>query len=230
MDAVRRRRRVRALADPEAARAVPRPVAGADRLDPERQRPDRAQRSGPRPLCDEVPDRGDPTPLRAGGQRLPGRRLARPAPRPGDRAGHRARVPGAVAGVRRQGGGHLRRRLQLHLQPHHRVARPADPAPDGAQPARGLRADVRRRRQHGPGGPAGAAGAEPQPARLGRREGGRPRPRSRSGRRGQAGGVPRRRAGHRAADPAHRGPGGAGASGVRPAGRACPRASRTTRG
>ena len=33
--------------------------------------------------------------------------------------------------------------------------------------------DVRRRRQHRPGGAPGAAGAEPEPARLGKREGGR---------------------------------------------------------
>ena len=52
-----------------------------------------------------------PRPLRAGGERLSCRRLARPARRAAARTGHGARIAGAVAGVGRQGGRHLRRRV-----------------------------------------------------------------------------------------------------------------------
>ena len=80
------------------------------------------------------------------------RRLRRHDDRPDHRAEDRAREPDAVdaaggRGSRRQLE-QLRRRLQLHLHEHDLVGVADLAAADGAEPAGGVRADVRRR-QHG---------------------------------------------------------------------------------
>ena len=79
---------------------------------------------------------------------------------PGQRAGQAdaARVAGAGHRVERHGG-RLRRRLRLRLHQHDFVAQREHAAADAAQPARGVRAAVRRQRQHRRARPAGAAAA-----------------------------------------------------------------------
>ena len=104
---------------------------------------------GPRRRVDDVPDRGG-----GGGRRdgAGGRRLDGPAPGPRVRPAHRAGVAPArhrQPGQRRP----VQRQPQLRLHQHHLLAQPDHAAPDGEQPARGVRADVRRQRQHRPGRP-----------------------------------------------------------------------------
>ena len=215
-------RRLRADADSRAAGPVPRPAAGAVGA----QLHAAAGHSRRQPLA-----RRDP---------LPDRRASRHVePRGGldgpDR-GPRARAPHA-AGIARAGAGgrELRRlvrqrRVQLRLLVHHLVARLANPAPDGAQPAGGVRAALRRQRDHRPRRPRGAPPRAAQHSRLGARRRG-PAPRQPRGRRPpEARRVPRRGARRGAAHRGGRGPGRArGAADGR--GRWGPRpTSPTTRG
>ena len=59
-------------------------------------------------------------------------------------------------------GGQLRRRCELRLHEHHRVADADHPAADRERSARGVRAAVRHQRQHRPGSAPGAPAARPQ--------------------------------------------------------------------
>ena len=76
-----------------------------------------------------------------------------------DRSGHAVSV--ARAGDRRLHRLHrrLRRRVQLHLHEHHRVGRADGAAADGNQPARRVRAAVRRHRARSSSGSSGCARA-----------------------------------------------------------------------
>ncbi len=145
-----------------------------------------------------------------GGRRVPVREQAAEDRRRGrvrrhdDRSDHRAedrrREPAAVAAARRRGSRReleqLRRRLQLHLHEHDLLVGAVLAAADGAEPAGGVRADVRRR-QHG-----GAAGRAPearqQHPRLAVRQRRPPARRGRRGRQGAPGRLLRERARDRA--------------------------------
>ena len=98
------------------------------------------------------------------------RRRQRHVDGPDRRQGARARDAAVVAAAdrgRQQPGGRLRRRLQLRLQQHAVVA-DADAAADGGeQPAGGLRAPVRREREHRPARARVAPAPRPQHPRLG---------------------------------------------------------------
>ena len=152
-------------ADPDAAGAGAVPIAddGAERAQ---------LRAVPRP-----PGRG----TRQGLHALPHRHLAahernlaRRRHLDGSDPRQRARE-GDATGVARAGDRkqrhrrRLRRRLRLRLHQHDLVAQRQHAAADAAQPARGVRAAVRRRRQHRRAGPAGAAASAAQRARLGAR-------------------------------------------------------------
>ena len=138
VDAGRHRRRVRVLAHPEAARAVP-PVAGR------RHQPHAGQ-----------PGRGRGRPRGQRGRMADGR-LRRSAPRPRTCA----TAPRSIRWWPRRSARRRRSRrsswpprtspatsapaprVQLRLHEHHLVEHADDAAADGDQPARGLRADVR---------------------------------------------------------------------------------------
>ena len=158
LDAGAGRRRLRILADPQAARAVPRSCDGADQ--PVQQRRER-------PLAEHrhVAERHVPRE----GQRHPPEHDGRPDHRAAPRAGDH--IPVDRAGDRRsfEPSGQLRGRFPLLVHEHHLVAHPDAATADGDQPARGVRAHVRRRRRHTPGAPR-ASRSEHQPARRDRRE------------------------------------------------------------
>ena len=129
----------------------------------------------------------------------------RPSHRAEDRPGHDVPVDGARDRGQLEHLRHLRRRLPLHLHGHDLVAHADAAAADGAEPARRVRAHVRRRRHDGRGAPR-AARAEHEHSRRRRGRRARPRrkagrPRSRAARR-----VSRERARGRAAHRAGRGP------------------------
>ena len=73
--------------------------------------------------------------------------------------GHAARVARALPRLERADR-RLRRRLQLRLRQHAVVAQPDDAAADGEQAARGVRAAVRRQRQHDAGRRGSRASSE----------------------------------------------------------------------
>ena len=139
VDADRRWRRLRVHADPQAARAVPRPAERRQRARPPGRRHHRGPLAEPDDLAERRAPQGD-----AGRRRLR-RRHRRPDRGAGDRPGHDAAVDGA--GHRGSLGPDrlLRPRLRLHLHEHAVVADADDAAADGDQSAQGLRADVRRR-------------------------------------------------------------------------------------
>ena len=100
----------------------------------------------------------------------------------------------------------MRRRLQLRLHQHDLVAHADDAAADGEQSARGVRAAVRRQRQHRPRrrgwrGSRTIAASSTRSSRKCSGCGARLGPADTR----QADGVPRRGARHRAADPEGRG-------------------------
>ena len=66
--------------------------------------------------------------------------------------------------------GRLHRHPELCVHAHDLVAQCHATVADGVQPARGVRASVRRQRQHRPGGARGATAPAEEPARLGQRE------------------------------------------------------------
>ena len=132
-------RRLRVHADPEAARAVPRSRWSSS-----------ATCAAPRRTTAATPRRAGSwlTGVVAEADRRPGlprRHDDRPAGREADRTGHDV----SVARSRHRGFHRPRRRvrprLQLRLHEHARLADADDAAADGDQPARGVRADVRRR-------------------------------------------------------------------------------------
>ncbi len=162
------------LADSEAARALP-------RLARRRLQPDASGHARRRP-CRQRGRMADRRRRQAHrGRGRPGRHDHRPDGRPPDRAGHA--VPVDRAGDR--GLHRLRRRLhdrlQLRLHEHHLLELADHAAADGDQPARGVRAAVRRA-WHAPNSAprarardrsildfvAGEAQALQQPARLAR--------------------------------------------------------------
>ena len=198
VDAGCRRGQLRADAHPQAARAGEGSDAGAVR--PRARERQRARRRSGRPRARRrgVPDRR-PLP-QDGGRGHQERRLGRPDRRPPDRLADAARLD--RAGLR--GHAHrrqLRLRLQLRLHQQPVVAQRDHAAAARDQPARGVRAPVRRRRRSR-SGDAGAAHAHapehPRPRRRAQRG---PAQRSRRQRSPQAGRVlhrrPRDRAAHR---------------------------------
>ena len=194
-------KRVRAHADSPAAGTLQGPVDGGlgppGVLDP-----------GPRRRGDDVSDRDRGRRRRDGAG---GRHFDGPAPGPGVRPPHRAGI--APTGDRQPGQRRpVQRRSQLRLHQHHLLAEPDDSPADGEQPARGVRADVRRQREHRSGGAPRPDAARPLDSRLRDREGRRPQARGRAGRQPQGRRVSRGRAGHRTA---HRA--GRAAAGLRPA-------------
>ena len=84
-------------------------------------------------------------------------------------AGGLARAVDGCAGQRRR----LHRQPELRLHAHALVAQRDPAAADGVESARGVRAAVRRQRQHRPGGARSAAAAAQEHSRLGDREAGR---------------------------------------------------------
>ena len=188
-----RRARLRADADPRAAGSVPR--ADARAVGPQLE-----LELHPRRGVGFVPDRHRARRQDRGGD--PRRRVDGPAAGAALRAGDAAGVAGAGdgrAGQRRR----VHRHPQLRLHPHDRLAQRHPAAADGAQPARRVRAPVRRQRHHrarparGPHAPAqehpGLGERQAGPAAVRTRPAG-----SRQGRavcRGRA----RRRAAHRRA-------------------------------
>ena len=127
------------------------------------------------------------------GQRDPAEHDGRPADRAAGRPGHDVPVDRAGDRGSLEPSRQLRRRLPLLVHEHDLVAHADAAAADGDQPARRLRADVRRRRRHRRGA-AGAPGAEQQHPRRGRRERERPAARPRRARPRQAHRVSRQRA------------------------------------
>ena len=141
VDAGDRGRRLRVHADPQAARAVPRPPERRERPRPSRRRHDRRALAEPDDLAERRAAEGDP------GRRRLCRRHRRPDRRAADRPGHGAAVDGA--GYRGSLGADrlVRSRLRLHLHEHAVVAHADDADADGDQSAQGVRADVRPGRQ-----------------------------------------------------------------------------------
>ena len=164
LDAEGRGRRVRAVAGPRAARAVPRSDAGA-------QRPEGELELHPRRRLGIVSHRHDPRRQKRSRDRR--RRVDGPAARAPVREGDAGRVPRdghRSAGQRRR----LHREPELRLHAHLVVAQPDAAAAGGVQPARGVREAVRRRRQHRAGGARGAAAAAQEHSRLRERQAGPP--------------------------------------------------------
>ena len=186
LDAGRGREGVRAHADSPAAGTLQGPVDGGLRppgvLDP-----------GPRRRVDDVPHRGGGRRRRDGAG---GRRLDGPAPGPGVRPAHRARLDPTGDRQPRQRRP-VQRQPQLRLHQHDLLAQPDDAAPDGEQPPRGVRTDVRRQREHRSGRPPRPDAARPLDSRLRDQEGRRSQARGRAGRPPQGRRVSRGRAGHR---------------------------------
>ena len=162
---------VRAVADPRAAGALPRPVAGPDRVEGELElHPCRRVRV--------VSHRHDARRAQRGRDRR--RRLDGPAARAAVREGD----PGRLARARHRSAGQCRRlhrEPELRLHAHLVVAEPDAAAARRVQPARGVREAVRRCRQHRADGARGAAAPAQEPPRFGEREAhapaARPRPR-----------------------------------------------------
>ena len=150
VDAGHRGRRLRVHADPQAARAVPRPPERRQRPRPSRGRHDCGALAEPDDVAERRAAEGH-----AGRRRVRGRDR-RPDRRAGDRPGHAAAVDGAGHRGSLRPDRLLRPRLRLHLHEHAVVADADDAAADGDQPAQGVRADVRPGRQRGR-----AAGAHP---------------------------------------------------------------------
>ena len=171
---------LRALAHPVAACAAPRPPHGRER--PRPAAGGGVQRRRRRPLARErgLPERG-PCRAGAGGERAR-RDDGRPDRRRHAGAGHAAAVAGTGRRQRRHGR-QLRQRLRLRLPQHDLLADAHDAAPDRAEPGRGLRAALRRRRHRGRAARRGAYGPQ-HPRRRERRHrratagggAGRPRP------------------------------------------------------
>ena len=211
----------RAVADAGAADAVLRSGDGA-------QQPRAEER-----LLDGQPRDGElHVPERRAGQddrrlRLRAGRHGRSDRRAADRQGHAAAVARARHRLqlrRRQ----LRQRLRLRLHEHAGVVVADDAAADRGEPARGVRADVRRRR-HGRRA-QGRAAEERQHPRLGDRGHGAARAHARAARPHAGRRVSRHRARGRAAHPEGRAAGRRCAAGSARRGRsACPRTGKSTR-
>ncbi len=101
--------------------------------------------------------------------------------RAGNWAAHAARVARAGHRVRRNSG-RLRRRIRLRLHQHDLLAQRQYAVADREQPARGVRAAVRRQRQHRPEGAARPHPAGQERPRFGDRRGGHPAGHARPGR------------------------------------------------
>ena len=201
------RRRPRARASScRASSSRSAPVEGSDAgaVRPrarQRQRPRRRPRRS-RPRRRRVPDRR-PLP-QDGRRRHQERRLGRPDRRPPDRPADAPRLD--RAGLR--GHAHrrqLRLRLQLRLHQQPVVAQRDHAAAARDQPARGVRAPVRRRRRPRSGDAGAAPAHPPQHPRPRRRAQRGAAQRSRRQRSPQAGRVPHRRPRDRAAHRAGRG-------------------------
>ena len=166
VDAENRRRELRVQPDDEGARAVPRP-------DQRVERPGASDRAGarrrprrPRPRDGDVPHRR--ASLQDRRRRLQAWRFSGP-----DRGARAREVHAAGVARARAGAAAARRqlRLRLHLRLHvDVVARTEQSAAGGDQSARGVRAPVRRRRQHGSESPRVQARAAEKRARLRHRQ------------------------------------------------------------
>ena len=196
VDAGQRRRGLRVLADPEAARAVPPPPRRGQRTRPPRRRQHRRALAEPDDVAERRAAEADT------GRRRLRRNHRRPDRRAADRAGHAAAVDGA--GDRRPVGPdwRVRPRLRLHLHEHAVVADADHADADGDQPAKGVRADVRPGRLGG--GPAGAQRRRPQRARRHHQADWRPAARPRLERPHDRERLSGERAGDRAAHPGRR--------------------------
>ena len=141
VDADHRRRRLRIFADPETARAVPRPPEHRQRPGTPRGRFHRCPFAEP----DHMAQRRSPQ-THAGHRRFRGRD-GRSDRRAGHRPGHDSAVDGT--GDRRplRPDRRLRSRLRLHLHEHALLADANHAAAHGDQPAKSFRADVRTGRQ-----------------------------------------------------------------------------------
>ena len=135
---------IRVLADPRAARGLPRQAGRRQRARRQvRLAAGRRRSRRPRPRLGHLPDRRPCEEDRR--QRHPGRHFDGPDCGPHARAGNAAGVARAGARIGRASR-RMRCRLQLRLCQHHRVARSDDAAADGERSASGVRAAVRRRR------------------------------------------------------------------------------------
>ena len=159
---------VRADTDSPAAGAVQRPAAGAVRA----QLHPTARLAGRNAL----PGRDTLSDRRAPGSLEHPSDLDGPDRGQGTGAAYPAGVPRARAG-RRQFCWVVRQRwVQLRLLVHDFLEELGDPVADGAQPASGVRAVVRRQRDDRSGGAAGADAGSTQHSRFGERRGGQATP------------------------------------------------------
>ena len=189
---------LRADADVERARAVSRAGARAERagVHSDAGAARRRAREGQHALSDRR--------LAADERDLARRRhLDGSDPGAGDRQADAAGVARTGDRVRRDGG-RLRHRVRLSLHEHDQLEEPEHAAADAEQPARGVRAPVRRQHQHGSEGAAGAAAAAAKRARLGQRGGRAPAGSAAAERSHEADRVSRRHPRRRAAHPDRR--------------------------
>ena len=184
LDAEGRGQRLRALADSRAAGAVPEPDAravgpqGELELHPRRAPRDRS--SPARRAADATRSRSSPTSRWTS--------CSRGSSRSETQVASLELVDGRPGQRRR-----VHRQSELRLHAHDLVAQPDAAAADGVQPARGVRAAVRRQRQHRPRGARSAAAAAQEHPRLGDREAGGPQARARARRtRSRSTSTPRR--------------------------------------
>ncbi len=143
MDAGRRRRRVRVLADFEAAGAVPGSRERGERTGQSRGGQHGGAFAEPHHLAERRAAQAH-----AGRGRLCGHHGG-PDCGAAHRAGHAAAVDRAGHRGSLGAAGRLRSRLRLHLHEHAVVAHAHHADADGDQSAQGLRADVRARRNGG---------------------------------------------------------------------------------